>query len=62
MSHLVEQFDLRFRVCAGLKVASAAELIASAWIDERSGIPVHWRPSAIGLPTRGASPRNGSQM
>ena len=39
VAHLVEQFDLRFRVCGGLKVASAAELIASAWIDEHSGIP-----------------------
>jgi len=38
IAHLVEQFDLRFRVCAGLKVPSAAELIASAWIDECSGI------------------------
>jgi heme oxygenase len=37
-AHLVEQFDLRFRVCAGLKVSSAAELIASAWIDEHCGI------------------------
>lgn len=38
IAHLVKQFDLRFRVCAGLKVSSAAELIVSAWIDERSGI------------------------
>jgi heme oxygenase len=38
MAHLVEQFDRRFRVCTGLKVPSAAELMASAWIDEHSGI------------------------
>jgi hypothetical protein len=38
MAHLVEEFDLRFHACTGLKVSSAAELIASAWIDEHSGI------------------------
>jgi heme oxygenase len=38
IAHLVEQFDLKFRACAGHKVPSAAELIASAWMDERSGI------------------------
>src|SRR5439155_320771 len=32
-------FDRRFHACAGLTVDSAAELIASAWIDELSGIP-----------------------
>ena len=39
VAHLVELFDRRFHACAGLTVDSAAELIASAWIDERSGIP-----------------------
>ena len=38
IAHLIEQFDLRLSVCPGLKVSSAAELIASAWIDEHSGI------------------------
>jgi hypothetical protein len=36
--HLVETFGQRFRSCAGFQVDSAAELIASAWVDERSGI------------------------
>ena len=35
---LVEQFDRRFHACTGHMVESAAQLIASAWIDERSGI------------------------
>jgi hypothetical protein len=39
VAHLVELFDRRFHACAGLTVDSAAELIASAWSDERSGIP-----------------------
>ena len=38
LSRLVEQFDQRFRSCGGPAVAAAAELIASAWIDERAGI------------------------
>jgi hypothetical protein len=38
VAHLVELFDRRFHACAGLTVDSAAELIASAWIDELSGI------------------------
>ena len=37
-SPLIDVFNRRFRACSGLKVESAAELIASAWIDERSGI------------------------
>jgi hypothetical protein len=37
-SHLIEAFDQRFRSCTGFKVESAAELIASAWVDEHSGI------------------------
>ncbi len=37
-AHWVEDFDQQFRKCAGLTVDSAAELIASAWVDERSGI------------------------
>src|SRR5262249_4514625 len=36
--HLIDVFDKRFRACAGFKIESAAELIASAWIDEHSGI------------------------
>ena len=39
VARLVERFDRRFRGCAGLAVESAAELIASAWMDERAGIP-----------------------
>lgn len=35
---LIEPFERRFRACAGSTVESAAQLIASAWIDERSGI------------------------
>jgi hypothetical protein len=37
-SQLIDAFDQRFRACSGLVVASAAELIASAWLDERAGI------------------------
>lgn len=37
-SPLVDIFNRRFQACSGLQVASAAELIASAWIDERCGI------------------------
>jgi hypothetical protein len=37
-SRLIDVFDRRFRACIGFKVDSAAELIASAWIDEHSGI------------------------
>lgn len=37
-SHLIDAFDQRFRTCAGFDIQSAAELIASAWVDERSGI------------------------
>ncbi len=35
---LIETFDQRFRACAGFKVESAAELIASAWVDKHAGI------------------------
>jgi hypothetical protein len=35
---LIEGFDRKLRGCAGPGVDSAAELVASAWIDERSGI------------------------
>jgi hypothetical protein len=38
IARTVELFDRRFRDCAGLTVESAARLIASAWVDERSGI------------------------
>jgi hypothetical protein len=37
-SHLVEVFDQRFRACTGFNIELAAELIASAWVDEHSGI------------------------
>jgi len=37
-SHLVEEFERQFSSCAGFRVKSAAQLITSAWIDERSGI------------------------
>lgn len=37
-SRLIDVFDQRFRACAGFKVAAAADLITSAWVDERSGI------------------------
>jgi heme oxygenase len=37
-TRLILQFDQRFRTCAGLYVESPARLIASAWVDERSGI------------------------
>jgi hypothetical protein len=37
-SQLIDAFDQRFRACGGLLVASAAELITSAWLDERAGI------------------------
>jgi hypothetical protein len=35
---LVDTFDRRFRACPGLVIASAAELMTSAWVDERVGI------------------------
>jgi len=38
LSHLVEGFEQRFSSCPGFRVKSAAQLITSAWIDERSGI------------------------
>jgi hypothetical protein len=37
-SRLIDMFDQRFRICTGFKVESAAELVASAWVDEHSGI------------------------
>src|SRR5262249_14370585 len=37
-SHLIDVFDKRFRACTGLQIESTAELIASAWVDEHSGI------------------------
>jgi heme oxygenase len=37
-TQLIDQFDRRFRSCTGLTVKSAAKLIASAWVDERSGM------------------------
>ncbi len=36
---IIDRFDLRLNSVAGLRVAAAAQLIASAWIDERNGIP-----------------------
>jgi hypothetical protein len=38
VGRLVKKFDQRFSACAGNAVPSAAELIASAWTDERFGI------------------------
>ena len=38
LSHRLQRFEQRFRGCTGLVVDPAAELIASAWIDDRSGI------------------------
>ena len=37
-SPLIDAFNRRFRACGGLRVESAADLIASAWMDERSGV------------------------
>jgi hypothetical protein len=37
-SPLVDHFAPRFRACSGLQVESAADLIASAWVDQRSGV------------------------
>ena len=37
-TYLIDTFEQRFRDCAGFVVEPAAELIASAWVDERSGI------------------------
>jgi heme oxygenase len=37
-SPLIDAFNRRFQACGGLKVESAADLIASAWMDERSGV------------------------
>jgi heme oxygenase len=37
-SRTIERFDRRFRACDGLTIDSAAQLIASAWMDEQSGI------------------------
>ena len=36
--HLIDMFDQRFRARTGFKIESAAELVASAWVDEHSGI------------------------
>ena len=38
MTQLIEEFDQRFRSCAGFTVESAAKLIISAWVDGRSGM------------------------
>jgi hypothetical protein len=38
LSALIEQFDSRLRACAGTTVDSAAQLLVSAWVDERSGV------------------------
>jgi hypothetical protein len=37
-SPLIDVFNRRFQACSGLKVESAAELIVSAWMDERSRV------------------------
>jgi heme oxygenase len=38
LSQLIARFDQRFHACAGLRIDSTADLITSAWVDERSGI------------------------
>jgi len=38
-SRLIEMFEQRFRACTGFRIEAAAELIASAWVDEQCGIP-----------------------
>jgi heme oxygenase len=38
VSQLIDHFDRRLHSCAGLTVDSTAHLIASAWVDERSGM------------------------
>lgn len=38
LAHVVEQAGRRLALCPGFTVASAAQLIASAWRDERCGI------------------------
>ncbi|MDI1262673.1 MAG: biliverdin-producing heme oxygenase [bacterium] len=38
ISNLIKQYERRFLDCDGFTVASAAPLLVSAWIDERSGI------------------------
>jgi hypothetical protein len=37
-SQMIDAFNARFGACPGLVVASVAELIVSAWVDERAGI------------------------
>jgi heme oxygenase len=37
-SPLIDVFNRRFQECSGLRVDLAADLIASAWLDERSGV------------------------
>jgi hypothetical protein len=37
-SQLIDQFNQHLNACAGLTIDSAANLITSAWVDERSGI------------------------
>jgi heme oxygenase len=37
-SPLIDVFNSRFQACSGFKVESAADLVASAWMDERSGV------------------------
>lgn len=38
ISTLVDEFDRRLDACAGPVVPSAAQLVASAWVDQQSGI------------------------
>lgn len=48
IGNLITQFDQRLHRCAGFTIDSTAELITSAWLDERSGIrgalsaTLHW--------------------
>jgi len=38
VTQLIDEFERRLRSCAGLTVDSAAHLVTSAWVDERSGL------------------------
>lgn len=37
-TQLIDRFERRLRTCTGSKVDAAAQLVASAWFDERAGI------------------------
>ncbi|MEQ1730098.1 MAG: biliverdin-producing heme oxygenase [Vicinamibacterales bacterium] len=54
---LIASFEARLRACSGPAIDSAAALIGSAWLDERSGIPGAFAAtlSWLGDPARFAS-------